>query len=554
MHNFNELGLRKPITEALAEMGFEQPTEIQGICIPILTEEKVDLIGLAQTGTGKTAAFGLPLLQVIDMESHYTQGLIVSPTRELTQQIEQELLQFAKNLSGLRVLSVYGGTDIGKQIRSIKKANPHLIVGTPGRLIDLIKRKVIMLDAVETVVLDEADEMLNMGFKEDVREILSHTPEFRNTWLFSATMAPDIRKIANDFMTQPVEIKVDKKQVVNRNIEHRYSVIDRKDKTKALLRFIDRAEEMYGLVFCRTRRETQALADDLVSKGYNAEALHGEMSQGQRDLVMKKFRSRAINILIATDVAARGIDEDELTHVFHYSLPDDMAYYTHRSGRTARAGKKGISHSLLQPSEGFKIKEIEKKLNISFEEDKVPGLDEIRAQRMLNWAQSFLQEIKHLDTNVSKKTLAEVFMQFEDVSKEDILQILMEKEMKQLSNDGGGNLNSELRSGKNRREDRKRGKDQNSDRTKARERRSGDEKGDYTPYYMNVGKIDGVSKTELMDFVRHQAGLRGKDLGKVFMAEKHSIVEVRSDIKDFPRYFKEITINDRDLKVRQDQR
>jgi ATP-dependent RNA helicase DeaD len=544
MHNFNELGLRKPITDALSEMGFQQPTEIQGICIPILTEEKVDLIGLAQTGTGKTAAFGLPLLQIIQTEASHTQAIIISPTRELTQQIEQELVQFSRNLQGVRILSVYGGTDIVKQIKSIKRAHPHLIVGTPGRVIDLIKRGVIQLEGVETVVLDEADEMLNMGFKEDVREILSHTPEFRNTWLFSATMAPDIRKIANDFMQEPVEIKVDKKQVVNRNIEHRYSVIDRKDKTKALLRFIDRAEDMYGLVFCRTRRETQALADQLVSKGYLAEALHGEMSQGQRDLVMKKFRNRSINILIATDVAARGIDVDELTHVFHYSLPDDMAYYTHRSGRTARAGKKGISHSFLHPSEGFKIKQIENKLNISFEEDKVPEIDEIRNQRMLNWAQGFLQEIKHMDSKVSKKVLAEIFLQFEDVPKEDIIQILLDKEMKQLSNDGGGNLNTELHSKKGKR---------GEERNKGKGRKDEKSKGDYTPYYMNVGKVDGVSKTELMDFVRHQAGLRGKDLGKVFMANKHSIVEIRSDIKDFPRYFKEITINDRDLHVRKDR-
>ena len=571
MHNFKELGLSNYLIKALDEIGFQQPTEIQGIAIPILVEEEVDMVALAQTGTGKTAAFGLPLLQVLELKEDFTQALIVAPTRELTQQIMTELKNFSKFMPQVRVAAVYGGTAIGPQLKSLRQNVPHIIVATPGRLIDMIDRNVVKLGNVSTVVLDEADEMLNMGFQQDITKILSFTPNFTNTWLFSATMAPAIRKIASDYMKNPVELKVSRKEVVNRNIEHRYSVIDNRDRTKALIRFIDRAEDMYGLIFCRTKRETQKLADELASFGYRSEALHGDLSQSQRDLVMKKFRSKAINLLIATDVAARGIDVDELTHVFHYSLPDDIEYYTHRSGRTARAGKSGISHTLLRPSEGRKIKDLEKKLNISFEEDKVPTTNEIRDQKIKTWVENLLTKVNEHSSKSSKKNLTDLVLMFEGLEKEDILNYLIAKELNQLTNDRSGDLNANLKAGGRERSDSRGGRDR--DRGKGRERERSRDRGDradrskgrergapsgrnekFTPYFMNVGKVDGVSKTEIIEFVRAQAGIRGKELGTVQMSEKHTIVEIDSSIKDFAAHFRNITINDRDLRVKKDQK
>ena len=352
MGKFKKLGLSEEIVRVITEMGFEEPTDIQKSAIPRLMTEDRDLIGLAQTGTGKTAAFGLPLIERIDPSDGVTQGLSLAPTRELGKQIAEQLNLFSKYLPKINVLAVYGGASIMDQIRALRRPQ-HIIIATPGRLIDLIKRKAVRLEELRFLVLDEADEMLNMGFKDELEEILSFTPEEKLTWLFSATMPGHIKKIVQKYMDDPIDIRVNTKQEVNKNIKHLYTKVRNKDKMEALTRFIDIYEDMKGVVFCRTRRDTQKLAEDLLSKGYKADAIHGDLSQAQRERVMKRFKKGDLSMLIATDVAARGIDVNDLTHVFHHSLPDDDAYYTHRSGRTARAGKKGISMIFVNGSEEY---------------------------------------------------------------------------------------------------------------------------------------------------------------------------------------------------------
>ena len=349
MQSFSDLGLSQPILEAIETMGFITPTPIQEKVIPSLLVNARDLIALAQTGTGKTAAFGLPILQNIDPNNHFTQALIISPTRELCMQIANDLAKFSKNLRSISVVAVYGGSSILKQIKDIKRS-AQIIVATPGRLMDLMERKVIKLNNINTVVLDEADEMLNMGFREDMEAILAQTPEDKITGLFSATMSPDIRKIANTYLKNPAEITIGKKNAAQQNISHQYSVVQAKDKYTALKRIIDFHEDFYGIVFCTTKAETQELSDHLVRDGYSADCLHGDLAQAQRDKVMHRFRHKAIKALLATDVAARGIDVKNITHIIHYHLPDDIENYTHRSGRTARAGQKGISIALLHIS------------------------------------------------------------------------------------------------------------------------------------------------------------------------------------------------------------
>jgi ATP-dependent RNA helicase DeaD len=361
MTTFKDLGLDSNLLRAVEAMGFEKPSEIQEKAIPELLTSKKDLVGLAQTGTGKTAAFGLPLIQSIDSGTKGIQGLILCPTRELCLQIAKEMAAYSKFSDGVKVVAVYGGAAISDQIREIKKG-VNIIVGTPGRTIDLMERKVLNFGTVSTVVLDEADEMLNMGFKEDINKILSKTPDTKNTWLFSATMPKEVERIASNYMVDPFKVTVGSKNSSAANIEHQYCLVNGRDQFYALHRFIDFSPGMFGIVFCRTRRETKDFAERLMTAGYNADALHGDLSQAQRDAVMNKFRKRSLQILVATDVAARGIDVDDVTHVFHVDLPDEIESYTHRSGRTARAGKSGISIALVSPAKARRIKLVEKQI------------------------------------------------------------------------------------------------------------------------------------------------------------------------------------------------
>ncbi len=358
MNNFEKLGLSNPIIEVLDSLGFTNPTPVQEKSIPLLlTENPTDFIGLAQTGTGKTAAFGLPLVDLIDDSKEYTQALIMAPTRELGQQTAKQLNDFAKSKKRLNVEVVYGGAAIVNQIKALKRPT-QIVVATPGRLLDLIKRKAVKLDQVKYVILDEADEMLNMGFKEAIDDILAYTPEQRVTWLFSATMPSDIRKIIKKYMSDPKEVSINTSEKSNKDISHKYVVTKVSNKVPAIKRFLDRDPNMRGIMFCRTKRETQEIADNLGQLGYGVEALHGDLSQSQRDAVMKRFKARSMQLLIATDVAARGIDVNDLNYVIHHTLPDQLESYTHRSGRTGRAGNKGISLALINPRESRRISEL----------------------------------------------------------------------------------------------------------------------------------------------------------------------------------------------------
>ncbi|NLN26308.1 MAG: DEAD/DEAH box helicase, partial [Bacteroidetes bacterium] len=365
MTAFKSLGLEENLLKAIADMGFEHPSEIQKKAIPILLDRETDMVSLAQTGTGKTAAFGFPMLQKINIDSRVTQGLILSPTRELCLQIANELENYGKYCPGLNVVAVYGGASISDQARQLKRG-AQIIVATPGRMKDMIGRKMVDISQIEYCVLDEADEMLNMGFYEDITDILSHTPSDKSTWLFSATMPKEVSTIAKKFMHTPVEVTIGTKNTGSQNVSHEYYVVNARDRYNALKRLADAHPDIFSVVFCRTKIETQKIAEKLIEDGYNAAALHGDLSQNQRDLVMKSFRNHQIQMLVATDVAARGIDVVDITHVINYQLPDEIETYTHRSGRTGRAGKTGVSIVILSKSEVRKIKAIEKIIQQEF--------------------------------------------------------------------------------------------------------------------------------------------------------------------------------------------
>ncbi|HCY81406.1 MAG TPA: ATP-dependent RNA helicase, partial [Xanthomarina gelatinilytica] len=365
MNTFQDLGLNNDLLQAITDMGFETPSDVQAKAIPILLEKETDLVALAQTGTGKTAAFGFPMLQKIQIDSRTTQGLILSPTRELCLQITNELKQYGKYCKGLNVVAIYGGASITEQAREVKRG-AQIIVATPGRMKDMISRNMVDISKIEYAVLDEADEMLNMGFYEDITDILSHTPQDKSTWLFSATMPKEVANIAKKFMKNPIEITVGNKNESTNQVSHEYYLVNARDRYQALKRLADANPDIFSVIFCRTKRDTQKVAEQLIEDGYSAGALHGDLSQNQRDLVMKSFRNKQIQMLVATDVAARGIDVDDITHVINYQLPDEIETYTHRSGRTGRAGKTGVSMVIVSKSEVRKIKSIERIIKKDF--------------------------------------------------------------------------------------------------------------------------------------------------------------------------------------------
>jgi len=438
LDSFDTLGLSAPILKAIGQLGFDTPTDIQSQAIPHLLQGDRDFIGLAQTGTGKTAAFGLPLLDHLDPTDDSVQALILAPTRELGQQIAEQIDLFSKHLKGIKSVAVYGGANISTQITQLKRPR-HVVIATPGRLIDLVKRKALKLDQIKYLVLDEADEMLNMGFKDELDTILEFTPDSKKTWLFSATMPREIRRMVKQYMDSPFEVSVDPKTTVNANIEHKYSIVKQSDKTEAMSRFLELEPDLYGVVFCRTRRDTQALAEDLLKMGFRADALHGELSQPQRDRVMSRFKNRDLQVLIATDVAARGIDVNDLTHVFHHSLPSEQAYYTHRSGRTARAGKKGISLAFISNREKGYINRMAREMDISFEAIEVPGAEEIVQARMMKWAQDVLDQ-KAFD-RVPFDLIMQMNLLFEDTPKDELIARLVARELARLNVDSGRDIN-----------------------------------------------------------------------------------------------------------------
>ena len=400
MKTFQELGICDEILKAITELGYENPMPVQEQVIPHLLNEETDLVALAQTGTGKTAAFGLPVIQRIDLSLCKPQALILSPTRELCLQIASDLTDYSQYVSGLRILPVYGGSSIESQIKTLKKG-VHIIVATPGRLVDLIERRTVQLDHVSTVIMDEADEMLNMGFLDSINAILSKVPQERKMLLFSATMPKEIEQIARTYMHEPKEVVVGSRNEGAENVRHVYYMVHAKDKYPALKRIADYYPNIYGIIFCRTRRETQEIADQLIADGYNADSLHGELSQAQRDAVMQKFRLRNLQLLVATDVAARGLDVTDLTHVINYGLPDDIETYTHRSGRTGRAGKSGVSVAIVHSREKGKMRAIEKIIGKKFERGMVPTGEQICEKQLFNLADR-IEKVKVNEEEIAK--------------------------------------------------------------------------------------------------------------------------------------------------------
>jgi ATP-dependent RNA helicase DeaD len=506
LNNFSKLGLSKSVVDVIEKIGFENPTPIQEKSIPLLIENNpTDFIGLAQTGTGKTAAFGLPLMDIIDSDNKTTQALIMAPTRELSQQTAKQLVDFSANNRSLNIEVVYGGAAISNQIKALKKPT-QIVVATPGRLLDLIKRKAIVLKNVKHVILDEADEMLNMGFKEDIDTILSHTLEDRALWLFSATMPREIRRIIKTYMDSPLEVSVNTEQISNVDISHKYVTTKSANRIPALRRFLDIQPEMRGIMFCRTRRETQQIADDLGGMGYGVEALHGDLSQAQRDSVMRRFKSRSMQLLIATDVAARGIDVNDLTHVIHHTLPDQLEYYTHRSGRTGRAGKKGVSLAFINPREGRKITEIEKKIKVKFERIEIPSVELLKSSRINNWANLII------NTEVDKQAdeiLTELQDQFAPLSKEDILKRLITSQLDHLMIQSGeaADLNETIGGSHEKRGN------------------SG-----FNRYFVNIGMIDGITRGDLLHFLSDISEIDRKSFGEVSIQKNCAFFEVDSKV------------------------
>jgi len=422
---FQEIGLNKDLLRAVSDLGFETPTPIQQQTIPMLSQQPADLVALAQTGTGKTAAFGLPALSKIDLDHKHVQVLVLAPTRELCVQISNDLKNFGKYMPGFSVCAIYGGASLENQARDIKKG-VHVIAATPGRLIDMIERGVVKLHTVRIVVLDEADEMLNMGFKDDLDIILSKTPNDKNVWLFSATMPREVERIARNYMHEPMELTAGRKNEGAENLEHVYYTVHSRDRYAALKRVADYYPDIFGIVFCRTKAETQEVADLLIKDGYNADALHGDLSQSQRDFVMRRFRSRTLQMLVATDVAARGIDVNDVTHVINYNLPEDVEIYTHRTGRTARAGKSGIAITIVTPKDQSKIKDIERVTKRKFEKRDVPNGLEVCEKQLFNLVHK-INQVEVRDEEI-ESFLPAIYDELKDLSKEELIKRVVSEE------------------------------------------------------------------------------------------------------------------------------
>ena len=511
MKTFEELGVSPEIRKAIEEMGYENPMPVQEEVIPYLLGENNDVVALAQTGTGKTAAFGLPLLQQIDVKNRVPQSLILCPTRELCLQIAGDLNDYSKYIDGLKVLPVYGGSSIDSQIRSLKRG-VHIIVATPGRLLDLMERKTVSLSTVHNIVMDEADEMLNMGFTDSINAILADVPKERNTLLFSATMSPEIARISKNYLQNAKEITIGRKNESTSNVKHVAYTVQAKDKYAALKRIVDYYPQIYGIIFCRTRKETQEIADKLMQEGYNADSLHGELSQAQRDAVMQKFRIRNLQLLVATDVAARGLDVDDLTHVINYGLPDDTDSYTHRSGRTGRAGKTGTSIAIINLREKGKLREIERIIGKKFIAGEMPTGKQICEKQLIK----VIDELEKVKVNEEEITdfMPEIYRKLEWLSKEDLIKRMVSHEF-------------------NRFLDYYRDREEIETPTDSRERNTRDsrERGSrkaapgFTRLFINLGKMDSFFPSELISLLN--SNTRGRiELGRIDLMKNFSFFEV----------------------------
>lgn len=542
MNLFTESNLSAEVLQAIGDLGFVEPTEIQKQTIPFISTDTRDLIALAATGTGKTAAFSLPILDMIDDNSRKIQLLVLCPTRELCLQITKDIKNYTKYLKNIKTTAVYGGSSIMDQIRSLRD-KPQIIVGTPGRVIDMIGRKALDFSEVQWVVLDEADEMLSMGFKDDLETILSETPETKQTFLFSATMNKEVERISKNYLTNPHRISVGSINAVKKNIKHEYYVVGYRQKKEALKRLIDANPNQYSIIFCRTRMETQEVADFLMQNGYAADALHGDLSQAQRDTVMKKFRLKNIDILVATDVAARGLDVDSLTHVIHFSLPDDPEVFVHRSGRTGRAGKDGISMALIKPEESRKLKQIKSETKIDIEEKKIPtGKDIIKAQvggvfeKLLTEHEDFFEFDNNLIPDLSNFTKEELVHQLLQFQLKDLATYYKDRndiQQQELSSRGDD---------RGSRRERGRERERNGEPRERRERNDRNDRGgkprrkneDMVRFFFNLGKRDQLKKVDMLDIINKATSKSKKraDIGNIEILDKFSFFEIEKSYKN----------------------
>jgi len=530
LKTFEEFGLSETVLKAIKEMDFIHPTPIQEKIIPLMAETKSDIIGLAQTGTGKTAAFGLPLVQETDVNKAQVQSLILCPTRELCVQITNDLLAFSKYVNGLRVVPVYGGASIDTQIQSIKRG-AHIVVATPGRMLDLLERKRINIQNIRSVVLDEADEMLNMGFREDLNSILSQTPATKRVLMFSATMSKEIANIASNYMNDPVEIMVGRRNEGAENVKHIFYMVHSQQRYLAMKRIVDVNPDIYGLVFCRTRQETKDIAEKLIKDGYNADALHGDLSQAQRDSVMKRFRARTLQMLVATDVAARGIDVDDISHVINFNLPDETELYTHRSGRTGRAGKNGVSVVIIHAKEQFKIKQLEKLMNKKFEQKKVPGAKEICENQLFTHFDKF--EKVEADTTSVDPFLEVINQKLALLTKEDIIRRMVTMEFSRLLDyyKNAPDLNQSLSSDVIRKGSSRDGKN-------------------FTRFFVNIGSMDSITKSSLIGVINDATTDRSIEIGRIDIMPRFSFFEVpEASANAILTAFKEVNFEGRKLVV-----
>ena len=542
MNPFSTLGIRHDIVNAIAELGFENPTPIQEQAIPVLLSGSNDFVGLAQTGTGKTAAFGLPLLELLDFEKNHPQALILCPTRELCLQITNDINNYAKNVKNVNVVAVYGGANISDQLRQIRRG-VQIVVATPGRMLDIINRKAIDFSEVRYVVLDEADEMLNMGFQEDIDQILSTTPEDKKTWLFSATMPTEVRRIAKKYMDNPFELTMGTKNTGNVNIDHEYYVVRARDKYAAFKRIVDFNPEIFGIVFCRTKIETQDIAESLIKDGYNADALHGDLSQQQRDKVMKRYRERSLQLLIATDVAARGIDVNDVTHVINYSLPDEVENYTHRSGRTARAGKSGVSISIINSKELGKIRQIERIIGKKFTKVEIPGGFDVCEKQLF----ALVHKVHNVEVNSEQieQYIPRIMDEFKDLSKEEVITRFASLEFNRFLDyyKNAPDLNAPADDRGDRFERGERGE---------RGERSGrsESRGDYTRFFINLGSVDDFTRGDMLGFICNNGKISGKSVGKIDLKGVFTFFEVENNQAEaIQQNFKGVEFNGRAVRI-----
>lgn len=518
MKTFEELGVSPEIRKAIEEMGYENPMPVQEEVIPYLLGNGNDVVALAQTGTGKTAAFGLPLIQKIDVKNRVPQALVLCPTRELCLQIAGDLTDYSKYITDLKILPVYGGSSIDSQIRSLKRG-VHIIVATPGRLIDLMERKVAQLETVRDVVMDEADEMLNMGFTDSINTILENIPKDRNTLMFSATMSPEISRIAKTYLHGAKEITIGTKNEGSKNVNHVAYIVHAKDKYLALKRVVDFYPQIYGIIFCRTRKETQEIADKLIQDGYNADSLHGELSQAQRDLVMQKFRQRHLQLLVATDVAARGLDVNDLTHVINYGLPDDIESYTHRSGRTGRAGKTGISIAIINLREKGRMRDIERIIKKKFEVSVLPSGKEICEQQLIKVIDD-IEKVKVDDEEIAT-FLPGIYRKLDWLDKEDLIKRVVSLEFNRFLDYYKNAPEIEQPKSSDKKGEAKESR-KGGDKEKVGRKA---EKG-YMRLFLNLGKTDGFYTNQIIDLINRNLRKERIQIGRIDLMQNFSFFEV----------------------------